>query len=252
MSLFIFERGPRAAPAGLELGKVWSERHVRSIRRAAAHPWRDASFWRQAADQVAAVPAGSLPGHDLAQVCLAFRRIEFCSQQLCTRATEEVQERRQRLNVFELAAVAFYVASAQGSTPAAQKLIQTIADEACLEWRQREAVPWAAWRMLLAGAAGAGAAHQELFKVAGPPLTASVPLMSGRDAVDICAAYARFRFKHHALLGELSRYLPSMGLNDREVWALQESFEQLGFESLPLQRLQELRHFSAGAGGAWA
>lgn len=249
--LFVFEDGPRAAPRGLDLGEIWGEHAVRRIQRAAWHPWRDARFWRQAAAQVAAVPAGQLSGRDLAQVCLAFRRIEFSSLELCACCEREVEERRQRFNIFELAAVALYAASAQGSASTAHDLVVRIADEACLEWRQRELVPWSAWRMLVSGAAGTGAAHQELFKVAAPHLSKSVPQMSSRDAVDICAAYAAFRFKHHALLSELSRFLPSMGLTDREVSALQGSFERLDFESLPLQRLKELRSFGAGAGTPW-
>lgn len=248
LRLFVFSDGPRALPAGVRdvEGAVWGEALLRTIQRAAAQHWRDAHFWRTAAAHVAAAPLGALVGRDLAQVCLAFRRIEFSSPELCRCCERHVSDHRRGLNTFELAAVSQYVAASQAGSAEAQDFMQQVADEACTDWRQRETVPWPAWRMLVCSAAQAGTPHQQLFKVAAPHLAKNVPSMLARDAVDVCAAYAAFRFKHHVLLSELSRFLPSMGLNDREVLAMQDALKELDFESPPLQRLHELRRFGRG------
>mmetsp|Transcript_112571 Transcript_112571/g.352061 ORF Transcript_112571/g.352061 Transcript_112571/m.352061 type:complete len:227 (+) Transcript_112571:110-790(+) len=224
---------------------------VRAVKQAAWHPWRDACFWRKAAAHVAAIPPGQLASRDLAQVCLAFRRIDYSSNVLADYCKTYVGERLQHLNMFELAAVLLYFATEYAGTPGSQDFVRKVADEACIEWRQRENVPWSAWRMLVCSAALAGVAHQQLFVTASPHLVQSVKLMSGRDAVDVCNAYATFRFKHHGLFTEVARFLPNMGLNDREVAQLQAAFQRLEFDAPLLKRIQELRSYAAQAKASW-
>ncbi|CAE7235206.1 ACER3 [Symbiodinium sp. CCMP2592] len=94
----------------------------------------------------------------------------------------------------------------------------------------------------------AGIDHQRLFGVAAPHLARNVKFMSGKDVVDVCGAFAEFRFKHHALLGEVSRFLPAMGLSGPEAAALQASFQRLEFEAPWLLRLRELRNLHPRGG----
>ena len=69
LQLHIFDRAPRCLPPYAEL--LSDARHlddatlVRSLRRAALLPWRDARFWRRAADVVA--KKDTMAGRDLAQ-----------------------------------------------------------------------------------------------------------------------------------------------------------------------------------------
>mmetsp|Transcript_49780 Transcript_49780/g.81848 ORF Transcript_49780/g.81848 Transcript_49780/m.81848 type:complete len:98 (+) Transcript_49780:3-296(+) len=95
--------------------------------------------------------------------------------------------------------------------------------------------------MLVTASAEAGVDHQLLFTTAAPHLARNVKYMNGRDAVDVCGAFAEFRFKHNALLAELARFLPAMGLSDAEVAAMQGSFQRLDFEAPMLRRLQQLK-----------
>ncbi|CAK0825670.1 unnamed protein product [Prorocentrum cordatum] len=206
LHLYIFERAPRALPPCVRPEGLAPRKLLRAVRRAAAHPWRDARFWRAAAAGVAAVPLGQMAGRDLAQACMAFRRVEFTSPVLTAYCERYVSERRQLLNTIELAAVLLYAAAAHdGGGAGTAEFVRLLADEACSEARLSENVPWSAWRMLVSGAARAGVAHQRLFAAASPHLARGAPQMSGRDAVDVCAAYAAFRFKHHGLLAELVR-----------------------------------------------
>merc|ERR1719223_1351802 len=75
LQLYIFEAAPRRMPPFTQIREGWRlETLVRAVRRAAAHPWRDARFWRNAADHIAAAQPAEVTGRDLAQGCLAFRR----------------------------------------------------------------------------------------------------------------------------------------------------------------------------------
>lgn len=220
---------------------------VRAVRRAAWHPWRDAQFWRRAAGRVAASTPAELASRDLAQICLAFRRIDFASPTLANYCERYMEERRQAPNTFELAAIAAYFAAACSGSSGTREFVQMLADEVCAEWRQREAVPWSAWKMLVAAAADTGTEHRKLFETASMHLARNAQFMHGRDAAEVCAAYAAFGFKHNGLLGALARFLPSMGLTDAEVQALQEAFVALGFDAPMLSRIRELRGRAAGA-----
>jgi len=246
LQLYIFETAPRALPPFVdELAQLPSEALARAARRAAWHPWRDAYFWRSMAQRTAAVAPRELAGRDLAQLCLSFRRIEFSSPELTSYCEKYLDERRQSLNTFELAAVLSYCAVAHTDTAASEDFTKKVADEVCSELRQqKEAVPWSAWRMLVSAAASARVPHQKLFEVASPHLARNARLMNGRDAVDICSAYALFRFKHHGLLTEVARFLPSMGLSDAEVWALQTAFTRLEFDAPLLERIRAVQSLS--------
>eukprot|EP00747_Dinoflagellata_sp_TGD_P215663 gnl/TRDRNA2_/TRDRNA2_88333_c0_seq1.p2 gnl/TRDRNA2_/TRDRNA2_88333_c0~~gnl/TRDRNA2_/TRDRNA2_88333_c0_seq1.p2 ORF type:complete len:147 (+),score=29.09 gnl/TRDRNA2_/TRDRNA2_88333_c0_seq1:390-830(+) len=141
--------------------------------------------------------------------------------------------------------LSYFVAARSGTdSEKFEHFVRELADEVCTEWRQREAIPWTAWRSLVSAAADARVAHRRLFETAAPHLAGNVRLMNGRDAVDVCAAYAAFAYRHNALLSEVSRFLPSMGLDDAEVKALQASLERLEFDAPPLRRLAELHSFS--------
>lgn len=231
-------------PPVTDLEGLKGEALTRAVRRAAWHPWRDAQFWRSAATQVAQVPPSHVAGRDLAQMCLAFRRIQFASPVLAQYCERYFDERRQALNTFELAAVLLYFAAAR-IAPESEKFAHELADEVCNDWRHREVVPWTAWRMLVTSLADMDVSHQKLFEAASPQLAQSARLMNGRDAVAICEAYAAFRFKHHGLLSEVAKFLPSMGLRDGEVWALHTAFAELEFDAPLLHRIRELR----GLGG---
>eukprot|EP00933_Yihiella_yeosuensis_P031792 TRINITY_DN25411_c1_g1_i1.p1 TRINITY_DN25411_c1_g1~~TRINITY_DN25411_c1_g1_i1.p1 ORF type:complete len:263 (+),score=43.13 TRINITY_DN25411_c1_g1_i1:88-876(+) len=241
LQLYIFEKAPRGIPPITDLRGLRGESLVRAVRRAALHPWKDARFWRQAASHVSSASPDKLSGRDLAQVCMAFSRIEFPSPILSRYIQKYVEERRQALNTFELAAVLMYFSSASAGSVGSEDFVRLLADEAVNEWRQRETIPWSAWRMLVTGAAQAGVNHKQLFTVAAPHLAKNAKFMNGRDAVDVCSAFAEFRFRHNALLSELARFLPSMGLADREVMALQAAFDRLEFDAPLLLRLRELR-----------
>ena len=69
LNLHIFDKAPRCLPPyveHVELAKNLNDATlVRAVRRAALLPWRDARFWRRAADVVADRKA--LDGRDLAQ-----------------------------------------------------------------------------------------------------------------------------------------------------------------------------------------
>eukprot|EP00927_Polykrikos_kofoidii_P040289 TRINITY_DN34475_c0_g1_i1.p1 TRINITY_DN34475_c0_g1~~TRINITY_DN34475_c0_g1_i1.p1 ORF type:complete len:272 (-),score=40.30 TRINITY_DN34475_c0_g1_i1:76-798(-) len=215
---------------------------VRAVRRAAAHPWRDARFWRKAAERMAAAQPAEVTGRDLAQVCLAFRRIEFFSPSLARYCELHVGERRQALNTFEIAAVASYSVLRGPSEESGDAVfVRTLFDEACADWRRREVVPWVAWRMLICAAAEANISHQILFATASPQLAQNVRLMTGRDVAEIGRAFAVFGFKHHGLLSEMSRFLPSLGLSDTEVKEVKTTFARLDFEEPMLRRMSELR-----------
>jgi len=216
---------------------------VRAVQRAAVHPWRDARFWRQAAATVAETRPADVSGRDLAQTCLAFKRIEFASPILAKYCEKYMDERRQALNTFEIAAVLAYFVAASTGKPDAQDFVRALADEACIEWRLKETVPWVAWRMLVTASANAGVAHQLLFTTASPHLCKSVQFMTGRDAVDVCDAYATLGFKHHALLDEIAKFLPSMGLSDSEVRMLQQFFDRLDVDAPLLHRIRELHSY---------
>lgn len=246
LQLYIFNAAPRAMPPFVdELEQLSGEALARAARRAAWHPWRDAHFWRTVANHTAATMPSEMAGRDLSQLCLAFRRIEFASPELVSYCERYLEERRQALNTFELAGVLSYFAAACPDEASCEHFAQKVADEVCSEWRQqKELVPWTAWRMLVSSTADAGVEHQKLFEVASPHLARSARLMNGRDAVDVCEAYAAFRFKHHGLLTEVGRFLPSMGLSDAEVWALQAAFARLEFDAPLLQRMHELHSLS--------
>merc|ERR1712129_257444 len=185
-----------------------------------------------AGSRVAASAPLDLAGRDLAQLCLSFRRIEFASPELSRYCELYMDERRQALNTFELAAVLSYFAVACADAATCEDFTRKVADEVCSEWRQqKEVVPWSAWRMLVSSAASARVDHRQLFEVASPHLARSARLMNGRDAMDICSAYAAFRFKHEGLLTEVARFLPSMGLSNAEVWALESAFARLEFDA---------------------
>ena len=47
-----------------------------------------------------------------------------------------------------LAAVLSYFSTAGGGMPGSEDFVRLLVDEALLPWRQKEAVPWAAWKML--------------------------------------------------------------------------------------------------------
>jgi len=243
LQLYILERAPRSMPPWTELPEGLSRLALaRVVRRAAWHPWRDATFWREAAQRAESRPTEALAGRHLAQLCLAFRHIGFASPVLAAYCERYFKEQRQGLNTFELAAVLTYFAGVCARAPGAEAFVEHLADEVCSDWRKREVVPWSAWRMLVVAAAESGVAHRGLFETASTHLAKSARLMSGRDAVDICSAYAAFRFKHHSLLGEVGHFLPSMDLTDSEVWALQTALARLDFEAPLLHhRLRELR-----------
>lgn len=245
LQLYIFEQPPRALPPVTDVAGLWGRPLVRAVRRAAGHPWRDAAFWRSAAERVAAGPAADLAGRDLAQLCLAFRRVEFfASPALAAHCELYLAERRQALNTFELAALASYFAPARAGTPGAEEFLRSLADEVCIEWRKSEMVPWSAWRMLVSAAAEGGVPHKELFELAAPHLARSVQFMGGRDVTEICEAYAAFRFRHSELLEEVSRFLPSLGLAPEDVRAIEVAFDRLDFESPMLGSMRELRGYA--------
>jgi len=246
VQLYIFKKAPRALPPCFELEGLGGKQLVRALRRAALHPWRDAKFWRQAAVQVEAIPPGDLLGRDFAQICTAFRRIDFASPVLSDYCEAYIQKRKQALNTFELASVLSYHVSASGGQEETKKFAKQVADEVCIEWRQREVVPWSAWKMLVCAAVQSGEAHTGLFKLASPALASNVQFMTAREVTEICEAYAAFRFKHQALLSEVSRFVPSMGLRDHEVKSLQGAFQTLNFEAPMLQRIHELRTYAGG------
>lgn len=71
LQLHIFDKAPRCLPPYVELLNGATQTRclddatlVRALRRAALLPWRDARFWRQAADVVAKKP---MAGRDIAQ-----------------------------------------------------------------------------------------------------------------------------------------------------------------------------------------
>ncbi|CAE7528248.1 ACER3 [Symbiodinium sp. CCMP2456] len=193
-----------------------------------------------------------LPGRDLAQVCLAFRKVDFPSTVLSQHCQQYVQNNYQNLNTFELAAVLSYFCFAGAGLSGGDEFIRAAADEAVNDWRLRETVPWSAWRMLVTAAAEAGIDHQRLFGVAAPHLARNVKFMSGKDVVDVCGAFAEFRFKHHGLLGEVSRFLPAMGLSGSEAAALQASLQRLEFEAPWLLRIpEEIKKSSTSRAGYW-
>eukprot|EP00435_Cladocopium_sp_Y103_P048056 s2927_g14.t1 len=248
LHLHIFDKAPRCLPPYVEHfmqgASTEGAKHlddatlVRAVRRGALLPWRDARFWRRAADAVA---KKEMAGRDLAQVCLAFRRVDFPSRILSQHCLSYVTSASPTFNTFELSAVLAYFSSAGAGLPGAEDFICKIADEAVAPWRQRETVPWSAWKMLVTASAEAGVDHQLLFTTAAPHLARNVKYMNGRDAVDVCGAFAEFRFKHNALLAELARFLPAMGLSDAEVAAMQGSFQRLDFDAPMLRRLQQLK-----------
>lgn len=240
LQLYIFETRPRALPAYPELGSLSGETFLRAVRRAAWLPWRDARYWRQAASLLAARPLEHVSGRELAQVCFAFNRIGFVSPVLANFCERYLGNRRQALNMFELAAVLAYVATVCMGSPGGRALAIKLADEMCIDWRQRETVPWTAWRMSVCALARGTVAHQALFSAAAPHLARNVPSMSGRDAADIVMAYATFGFKHHGLLSEMSRFVPSMGLTAREANDLRQAFARLGFDAQVLRALESV------------
>lgn len=246
LQLYIFVKPPRAMPAYPELDALSGESFVRAVRRAAWHPWRDARYWRHAAALLAKRPLQDVSGRELAQVCFAFNRIGFASPTLASYCEQYVEERRQALNMFEIAAVLTYIASACAGAPDGRTLAAHLADEMCIEWRQRETVPWTAWRMSVCALARGGVAHQALFTAAAPHLAQSVPAMNGRDAADISNAYATFGFKHHGLLSEMARFVPYMGLSASEAVEMRQAFSRLDFHAPLLESLEETR----GARGA--
>jgi len=242
LQVYIFQKLPQNMPPVTNLTNCHWKDLVGAIRRAAVHPWRDALFWRQAAVGVSSVPPSILPGRDLAQVCLAFRTIGFKSPRLAHFCRSYLDERRQGLNTFELSALLLYYTSISSGARDDQEFVRNIAHEACIEWRKREKVPWSAWKMLVIAVADARVASQQLFATASPHLTQGVQFMAARDAVDVCNAFATFRFKHHGLLSEVSRFAPSMGLKVQDVHDLTNAFNKLEFEHPPLfSHIRELR-----------
>ncbi|CAE7596354.1 ACER3 [Symbiodinium natans] len=252
LQLYIFEKAPRCLPPYVDLRNLHGDGLVRAVRRAALHPWRDARFWRRAAEHVSTMEPGKLPGRDLAQVCLAFRKVDFPSVLLSQYCQQYLQTNYQNLNTFELAAALNYFCFAGAGLAGGDDFIRAAADEAVNDWRLRETVPWSAWRMLVTAAAEAGIDHQRLFGTAAPHLARNVKFMSGKDVVDVCGAFAEFRFKHHGLLGEVSRFLPALGLSGAEAAALEASFQRLDFEAPFLQRIpEEIKKSSASRAGYW-
>lgn len=65
LHLYIFDKAPRCLPPYLDLARRSDDFFVRALRRAALLPWRDARFWRRAADAVA--EREKMAGRDLAQ-----------------------------------------------------------------------------------------------------------------------------------------------------------------------------------------
>eukprot|EP00438_Fugacium_kawagutii_P019058 Skav215405 [mRNA] locus=scaffold271:124338:124619:- [translate_table: standard] len=74
LQLHIFDKAPRCLPPYVELLNVTQTQlvrqvddatMVRALRRAALLPWRDARFWRRAADVVA--KKDPMAGRDIAQ-----------------------------------------------------------------------------------------------------------------------------------------------------------------------------------------
>ena len=104
----LLSEAPRCLPPYVDLQNLTGDSLVRAVRRAALHPWRDARFWRRAAEHVSALDPQKLPGRDLAQVCLAFKRVDFPSTVLSQHCQQYVQSNYQNLNTFELAAVLSY------------------------------------------------------------------------------------------------------------------------------------------------
>mmetsp|Transcript_126787 Transcript_126787/g.370623 ORF Transcript_126787/g.370623 Transcript_126787/m.370623 type:complete len:259 (+) Transcript_126787:52-828(+) len=241
LQLYMFNGALRSMPPITEVKGLHGTAMVRVLQRAAWQPWRDAFFWRQAASKVASTQPVELSGRQLAQICSAFQRIDFASHELAQYCRRYLSERQQTLNTFELAAVVMYFSAVNRDAPDLQEFVRQIADEVCIEWRQREAVPWIAWKMLVSSAAVARVGHQHLFASASPHLSRSVRFMSGRDAVDVCSAYAMFRFKHHGLLQEVHRFLPSMGLSHRDICELRAAYDRLGFDVPLLGEIHELQ-----------
>jgi len=241
LQLYIFTKPPRAIPPVVNVKEIHGEAFLRAIRRAAWQPWRDARFWRDAAAHVAASPLEGLAGRDLAQVCLSFQKIQIGSAELTEYIQRYFAARRQSLNTFELAVVLSYFIGSHAGGPGTESFVQSVADEACIEWRQRETVPWSAWKMFVLAASQAGVPHQELFTLASTHLERNVRFMRGSEAVEICCAYAALRFKHTGLFNEISRFVSSMSLKDTEVEMLHEAFRELEHDAPLLQRIRELQ-----------
>eukprot|EP00811_Abedinium_folium_P005990 NODE_15511_length_1046_cov_7.245919.p1 GENE.NODE_15511_length_1046_cov_7.245919~~NODE_15511_length_1046_cov_7.245919.p1 ORF type:complete len:259 (+),score=35.28 NODE_15511_length_1046_cov_7.245919:134-910(+) len=240
LQLYIFEREPRFMPPDTEVANLRGEAFLRAVRRAAWQPWRDARFWRDAARNLEGLPPAEVSGQLLARVCLSFQRIEIRSSELVQYCERYISERCQTLNTFELAAVLSYAIAASTGTPSPEALVKRVADEVCIEWRQRETVPWSAWRRLVCAAAEAGVPHQQLFATASPHLEENVKHMRSRDVVDVVTAFAAFGFRHTGLLAEVSRLLPSKGIANAEARTLEEAFTRLNYDAPPLHRIRKL------------